>query len=273
MLTYPAIDPVAISLGPLAVHWYGLMYAVGFLAGWWLGRLRARQDWRPVSPEQMDDLVLVVAIGVIAGGRVGYMLFYGWEQLAANPLSLFMIWQGGMSFHGGLLGVTLALAWYAHRLRRPFLEMVDFVAPLVPIGLGAGRLGNFINGELWGIPTELPWGMVYPPLGPEPRHPSMLYEFLLEGVILFALVYAFSRRPRPIGSVAGLFLIGYGVGRFLVEFVRLPDDHIGYLAFGWVTMGHILTVPMLLAGAALMGIAYRWQRLPQQRVSGETASR
>jgi phosphatidylglycerol:prolipoprotein diacylglycerol transferase len=262
MLTYPTIDPVAIAIGPFAVHWYGLMYAIGFVSGWWLGRRRARQPWRPVTPAQMEDLVLYVAIGVVLGGRVGYMLFYGWERLADNPLSLFMIWQGGMSFHGGLLGVTLVLIWYARRLQRPLLEVVDFVAPLVPIGLGAGRLGNFINGELWGVRTDLPWGMVYPPLGPEPRHPSMLYEFLLEGVVLFVVVYLFSRRPRPIGSVAGLFLLGYGIARFLVEFVRLPDDHIGYLAFGWLTMGHILTIPMVVGGATLLVLAYYWQRIP-----------
>jgi len=269
MLTYPAIDPVAISLGPLAIHWYGLMYAIGFAAGWWLGRHRAaKQPWRPVEPAQMDDLVLYVAIGVIVGGRLGYMLFYGWEQLAANPLSLLMVWQGGMSFHGGLIGVAVLLVWYARHLRRPLLEMMDFVAPLVPIGLGAGRVGNFINGELWGLPTDLPWGMVYPPLGPQPRHPSMLYEFLLEGILLFILVYVFSRRRRPIGSVAGLFLIGYGVARFLVEFVRLPDDHIGYLAFGWLTMGHVLTIPMLIVGGGLMAYAYRYRRMPQPRGEG-----
>lgn len=260
MLTYPDIDPVAVSFGPVAIHWYGLMYVIGFIGGWWLGHRRAREPWRPVGPQQMEDLVMYVAVGVIVGGRIGYMLFYGWEQLLANPLSLFMVWQGGMAFHGGLLGVTLVLIWYARRLQRPFLEMVDFVAPLVPIGLGAGRLGNFINGELWGGPTNLPWGMVYEPLGPEARHPSMLYEFLLEGVILFIVVYAFSRRPRPVGSVAGLFLLGYGIARFLVEYVRIPD-----IDFGWITMGQVLTLPMIVVGAGLLIVAYRSPRMPRER--------
>jgi phosphatidylglycerol:prolipoprotein diacylglycerol transferase len=256
MLTYPEIDPIALQLGPLALRWYGLMYAIGFLGGWWLGRIRARQPHSPVTPAQMDDLVLYVALGAVLGGRVGYMLFYNLPVLLDNPLTLLRIWEGGMSFHGGMLGVFLAAWLFGRRIQARFFALTDFIAPLVPIGLGAGRLGNFINGELWGAPTNLPWGMVYPPLGPQPRHPSMLYEFLLEGIALFVILWLFSAKPRPRAAVSGLFLIGYGSFRFLVEFVRLPDEHIGYLAFDWVTMGHMLSLPMILGGIALMAWAY-----------------
>lgn len=257
MLHYPDIDPIAFQLGPLAVHWYGIMYAVGFISGWWLGRHRARRAWSPLEPQQVDDLVLFVAIGVVLGGRVGYMLFYALDQLLANPLSLFQLWHGGMSFHGGLLGVIAMTWWFAWRIKTPFWRVIDFLAPLVPIGLGAGRLGNFINGELWGAPTNLPWGMVYPGLGPQPRHPSQLYEFLLEGVLLFTILWLFSRRPRPTCSISGLFLLCYGVFRFLVEFVRMPDPQLGYLAFGWLTMGQVLSLPMIIAGIGLLAWAYR----------------
>ncbi|MDN5870507.1 MAG: prolipoprotein diacylglyceryl transferase [Nitrococcus sp.] len=257
MLHYPNIDPIAFQLGPLAVHWYGIMYAVGFIAGWWLGRHRARRPWSPLTPQQVDDLVLFVALGVVIGGRLGYMFFYALDRLLANPLTLFKIWQGGMSFHGGLLGVIAMTWWFAWRIEKPLLRVADFLAPLVPIGLGAGRIGNFINGELWGAPTALPWGMVYPGLGPEPRHPSQLYELLLEGVVLFTILWLFSRRPRPTCAVSGLFLLCYGVFRFLVEFVRMPDPQLGYLAFGWVTMGQVLSAPMIIAGLGLLAWAYR----------------
>lgn len=263
MLTYPNIDPVAFHLGPIAVHWYGLMYAVGFLGGWWLGRVKARQPHSPITPNQMDDLVVYIALGVVLGGRVGYMVIYSLPTLLAEPLALLRIWEGGMSFHGGMLGVFLACWLFARRVGARFLDMTDFTAPLVTIGLGTGRLGNFINGELWGAPTSLPWGMVYPPLGPQPRHPSMLYEFFLEGVVLLAILWFFSRRPRPTGAVSGLFLVAYGSFRFLVEFVRLPDAHIGYLAFGWVTMGQLLSLPMILGGLYLLAWAARRNTPPR----------
>jgi phosphatidylglycerol:prolipoprotein diacylglycerol transferase len=256
MLVHPQFDPIAIHLGPLAIRWYGLMYLIGFLAAWWLGRVRARQPWAPVKPQAMDDLVFYGALGVVFGGRVGYVLFYGLQRLAEDPLWLFKVWEGGMSFHGGMLGVFLAMWLFARRHDIRFFAVTDFIAPLVPIGLGAGRIGNFINGGLWGKPTDLPWGMVYPPLGNVPRHPSQLYQFFLEGVVLFVLLWWFSRKPRPRMAVSGLFLLGYGSFRFLVEFVRMPDAHIGYLAWGWVTMGQVLSLPMLLGGLGLLAWAY-----------------
>lgn len=251
MLIYPDPDPVAFALGPVAIHWYGLMYAIGFLGAWALGQWQARRPWSPLSPTQVGDVVTWVAVGVIAGGRIGYMLFYQAGALVADPLALFRIWEGGMSFHGGLLGVLLALWLYARRIGTPYLAVTDFVAPLVPIGLAAGRFGNFINGELWGKVTDLPWGMVGTGLGNAPRHPSMLYEMFLEGLVLFVLLQVYTLRPRAVGAVSGLFLVGYASFRILVEFVRLPDAHIGYLAYGWVTMGQVLSLPMLLLGLGL----------------------
>ncbi|MFO7857584.1 MAG: prolipoprotein diacylglyceryl transferase [Ectothiorhodospiraceae bacterium] len=256
MLMYPDIDPVAIELGPVAIHWYGLMYLAGFLAAWLLGRQRAQRADSPIQPVHMEDLLVYGAVGVIAGGRIGYLIFYEPGLLAADPLALVRIWEGGMSFHGGLLGVLAGLWLYAYRHGTGFWQLTDFVAPLVPIGLGAGRLGNFINGELWGRTSDLPWAMVYPPLGDSPRHPSQLYEFLLEGVVLFLAVWLFSRHPRPTMAVSGLFVGLYGLFRFLVEFVRLPDEQLGYLAWGWVTMGQILSLPMIVLGILLLALAY-----------------
>lgn len=254
MLHYPNFDPIAIHLGPVSVRWYGIMYLVGFAGAWWLGQRRARREGAPVSPAQMDDLIFYGALGVILGGRIGYMVFYGYDQVASNPWALFRIWEGGMSFHGGLLGVIAAIALYARRIGVHFLRVTDFIAPMVPVGLGAGRLGNFINGELWGKPTELPWGLIVDGVG---RHASQLYEALLEGLVLFVVLWTFSSRPRPVMAVSGLFLLTYGAFRFAVEFVRLPDAQIGYLAFGWVTMGQILCLPMLLGGLLMLALAYR----------------
>ncbi|QKT02974.1 prolipoprotein diacylglyceryl transferase [Ectothiorhodospiraceae bacterium 2226] len=257
MLTYPDIDPVAFSIGPLAVHWYGLMYLFGFAAAWWLGRRRARAPHWGIGAQQVDDLVFYNVLGVILGGRLGYILFYNFGEWMADPLMLLRVWEGGMSFHGGLLGVLIATWWYAHRNGYAFFQLTDFIAPLVPIGLGLGRLGNFINGELWGRVTDLPWGMVFPGAGPLPRHPSQLYQFALEGVALFVILWLYSARPRPTMAVSGLFLIGYGVFRFLVEFAREPDAHLGYLAFGWLTMGQVLSLPMILVGVGLFWLAHK----------------
>ena len=257
MLTYPNIDPVAITIGPLAVHWYGLMYLFAFLAGWWLGLVRTRRPGTSWKRTEIGDLVFYFALGAVLGGRIGYTLFYNLGEFANDPLVILRIWQGGMSYHGGMVGVFVAMALYARRTGRTFFQVTDFMAPLVPLGLGAGRLGNFINGELWGSPTSLPWGMVFPFVDAQPRHPSMLYELFLEGIALFIILWLFSRKPRPTMAVSGLYLLCYGVFRFAIEFVRLPDAHIGYLAFGWVTMGHILTLPMILFGLAFMIYAYR----------------
>lgn len=258
MLQHPQIDPVAIAIGPLKIHWYGLTYLVGFVAGWWLGRIRSRKPGSPVNEEQMGDLLFYMALGVILGGRFGYVIFYNFDTFLADPLWLFRVWEGGMSFHGGLLGVMFAMWWYGRKLSVGFWRIADFVAPLVPVGLGAGRIGNFINGELWGKPTDVSWGMVFPQ-APDAlaRHPSQLYQFALEGVALFVILWWFSAKPRPRMAVSGLFLIAYGVFRFLVEFVRQPDAQLGYLAFDWLTMGQVLSTPMILAGMFLMFIAYR----------------
>jgi len=260
MLQHPQIDPVAIAIGPFKIHWYGLTYLFGFVAGWWLGRIRTRKPWSPINEEQMGDLLFYLALGVILGGRFGYVLFYNFDAFLADPLWLLRVWEGGMSFHGGLLGVMLAMWWYGRKVGSGFWRMADFVAPLVPLGLGAGRIGNFINGELWGKPTDVPWGMVFR-TAPDSlaRHPSQLYQFALEGVALFVILWWFSSRQRPTMAVSGLFLICYGVFRFLVEFVRQPDPQLGYLAFDWLTMGQVLSFPMIVAGAALMFIAYRRQ--------------
>lgn len=254
MLSYPDINPVAISLGPFQVHWYGLMYVVGFIAAWFLGRRRAARIG--LNQDDIGDLIFYAALGVVLGGRLGYALFYGLDQWLADPLWIVRVWDGGMSFHGGLLGVLVAAWWFARKKRLAFFTLTDFVAPLVPIGLGAGRIGNFINHELPGRVTEMPWGMPFPGMGPEPRHPSSLYEAALEGAVLFVVLWLVTATPRRRGFASGLFLTLYGVFRFLVEFYRLPDAHIGYLAFGWFTMGMLLTLPMIAGGLALIA----WSR-------------
>lgn len=259
MIVHPGIDPVAFSVGPLSVHWYGLMYLAGFAGGYGLGVLRAARPGSGWDTHEVADVLFYIAIGVILGGRLGYVLFYNPAYYFAHPLEILQLWSGGMSFHGGLLGVIAAVAWYAHRTHRGFFQVADFIAPLTPLGLLAGRIGNFINQELWGRPTDLPWAMVFPATDPErlPRHPSMLYEAFLEGVLLFAVLWIYSRRPRETGRVSGLFLICYAVFRFAVEFVRQPDPHIGYLAFGWLTMGQALSFPMLLFGIAIFFLPFK----------------
>ena len=258
MLVHPDFDPVAFSLGPLQVRWYGLMYLIGFLAGWALGRYRAKQPGSGWNAAQVDDLVFYIALGVILGGRIGYILFYGFDNFVQNPLVLFRVWEGGMSFHGGFLGVLLAMTLFARKYQRPFWVTVDFIAPLIAPGILFGRIGNFINGELWGRVTDLPWGMVFSQTGDHlPRHPSQLYEAALEGVALFTIVWLFSAKPRPTMAVSGVFALSYGIFRFLVEFVRQPDPHLGYLAFGWLTMGQLLSLPLIAVGMVLLSLAYR----------------
>jgi len=257
MLTYPTIDPIALNLGPLKVHWYGLMYAIGFLGGGLLARYRAHRFNIGWDDQQVSDLVFYTAMGVILGGRIGYMLFYNFQVLIQNPLSLFKIWQGGMSFHGGLLGVILALWLLSRKIHKPLLAITDFVAPLIPVGLGAGRIGNFINAELWGRVTDVPWAMVFPNAGLLPRHPSQIYEFLLEGVMLFIILWWYSSRPRPRMATSGMFLILYGLFRIFLEYFRQPDAPIGFIAFGWLTMGQLLSIPMVLIGLGFVIWAYQ----------------
>ncbi len=257
MLTYPQIDPVAINLGIIKVHWYGLMYLIGFTAVWFLGQRRAKQSWSPIEPKAVEDLVTYGAMGVILGGRIGYILFYNFAEFIENPLILFKIWQGGMSFHGGMLGVFAAFYFFAKKQNCTLFQLTDFVAPLSPIGLGAGRIGNFINSELWGRTTDVPWAMVFPNGGAVPRHPSQLYEAFLEGLVLFIVLWLFSKKQRPTMSITGLAVLLYGCFRFFIEFFRMPDAHLGYLALDWVTMGQILSTPMIIMGAGLIYFAYK----------------
>jgi phosphatidylglycerol:prolipoprotein diacylglycerol transferase len=255
-LVHPAFDPVAIQIGPLAIRWYGLMYLVGFGIAYGLGRLRiARGRSGRVTVEMLDDLLFFVVLGVILGGRLGYVLFYKPGYYLEHPAEILAVWQGGMAFHGGFLGVLIAVWWVARKHRLRWLELTDFLAPLVPLALAAGRLGNFINAELWGRVTDVPWGMIFPGAGPDPRHPSQLYQFALEGVLLFAILWLYSARPRPVGAVSAVFLIGYGVLRSVAELFRQPDDFLGLLAFG-LTMGQWLSAPMILAGIAMLAWAH-----------------
>lgn len=257
MLIHPQFDPIALAIGPLAIRWYGLMYLLAFTLLIVLGRIRIKQqsnaDW---DAKRLDDVLFYGVLGVVLGGRLGYVLFYKLSYYLAHPIEIFYVWEGGMSFHGGFIGVAFALWLFARRGKKSWLAVTDFIAPLVPLGLGAGRIGNFINGELWGRPTDLPWGMVFPHVDLVPRHPSQLYEFGLEGLALFILVWFYSARPRPVGAVSGLFLVGYGTFRFIVEFSREPDDFLGLLSMG-LSMGQWLSLPMMVAGVVLMIWAYR----------------
>jgi len=260
MLIYPQFDPIAVSLGPLAIRWYGLMYLLAFAQFILLGRYRIAHPPAPASPFNktlLDDLLFFGVLGVILGGRLGHVVFYQLGYYAAHPLEILMVWKGGMSFHGGFLGVLVAMAIFARQHKLRWLVLMDFIAPLVPLGLGAGRIGNFINGELWGRATDVPWGMVFPYVDKLPRHPSQLYQFALEGLVLFALLWFYSRKPRPIGAVSAMFLIGYGTLRSLAEFFREPEDGImGVMTLG-ISMGQWLSLPMVAMGAWMLARAYR----------------
>ncbi len=281
MIYLHQIDPIALSLGPVKLHWYGLMYLLGFLAAWWLGQRRIRAGRLPgVNANGFSDLLFYLMLGVVLGGRLGYTLFYGLEGFLASPLSIFKVWEGGMSFHGGLLGVMLAAFLWSRRQRIAFFDMMDFIAPLVPLGLGFGRIGNFIGAELWGKYTHAGWGVIFPTTDPNvlalkldaqslqaqyaagaldrfARHPSQLYQAFLEGLVMFAVLWWFSRRPRPRYAVSGMFALLYGVFRFAVEFVRVPDEQLSYLALGWVTMGQVLSLPLILLGLYLLWLSHR----------------
>jgi len=256
MLSYPDIDPVAIAIGPITVHWYGIMYLIGFAAAWWLGTRRAQQANSGWQEHNIGDLIFYGALGVVLGGRIGYGLFYNFQSYIDSPLSILKVWEGGMSFHGGLIGVAIAMFLYGRRFKKTFFEITDFMIPLVPIGLGAGRIGNFINGELWGHVSDLPFAMSPGP-GMAARHPSQLYEALLEGLVLFIIIWLYSAKLRPRKAVSGLFLLCYGCFRFIVEFARMPDSHLGFIAFDWLTMGQILSLPMIILGSGLLYWAYK----------------
>ena len=284
---YPLInfDPIAVSLGPLDIHWYGVMYLLAFLAFWGIGNRRAvGQPWWGWTKQDVSDILFYGMLGVILGGRIGYMLFYGTDLLIKNPLSLFRVWDGGMSFHGGLLGVIIAMAWFARRTKRSFWGVADFVAPMVPLGLAFGRIGNFIGGELWGRLTDAPWAMIFAKstgfrstdtaalndawrsgaLDHFARHPSQLYQAGMEGLALFIILMWYSRKPKPRAAISGLFLLGYGVFRLIAEFFRQPDEHLGFLAMQWLTMGMLLSLPMIAAGAVIMLMANKAGSPPTQ---------
>jgi len=259
LLVHPQFDPILWSIGPLAVRWYGLMYVVGFIAFIVLGKLRVKRGLgHGVEARDVDDMLIYGVVGVILGGRLGYVLFYKPGYYLSHPAEILQVWTGGMSFHGGFVGVMLGIAVFCWVRKRRWLSTMDFVAPLVPIGLAAGRLGNFINGELPGRPTDVPWGMWFPQHDPQPlaRHPSQLYQFAGEGLLLFAILWIYSSKPRPTGAVSGAFLVGYGALRFLAEFTRQPDDFLGLLELG-LSMGQWLSIPMIVIGAAMMAWAYR----------------
>jgi len=260
MIQYPDFDPIAIDLGVIKIHWYGISYVAGILLAWWLLHWRSKTVYREWSPAQVSDLVFYATMGIILGGRLGSVLFYNLPYYLDHPREIIAIWKGGMSFHGGLIGVCFAFWLFGRGRHKGFLTVTDFVVPVVPVGLFFGRLANFVNGELWGRPTDLPWGMVFPRADDVPRHPSQLYEAILEGIVLFIILWWFSRKPKPVMAVSGLFLTFYGVFRGSIEWVRQPDQQLGFLAGGWLTMGMLLSLPMVILGIILLALAYRKQR-------------
>lgn len=258
-LAFPNINPVALELGMIKIHWYGLMYLVAFALAWFLANRQAAKAGSGWTADQVSDLLFYGFLGVILGGRLGYSLFYQFSYLLEDPLYLIRIWEGGMSFHGGLIGVLLAMALFARKYQKSYLALGDFVAPLIPLGLAAGRIGNFINGELWGRPTDVPWAMIFPTGGAIGRHPSQLYHVVLEGLLLFIVIMLVRRCRPPVGTLGGVFLVGYGLARFTVEFFREPDAHLGVLSLG-MTMGQWLCIPMILAGTAIIVWVTRQQQ-------------
>ncbi len=262
MLVHPQFDPIALQIGPLAIHWYGLMYLVGFTLVWLAGNWRIKHGQTRFSSKDLEDLIFYCVFGVVIGGRLGYTLIYQPGYYLQHPLEILYVWQGGMAFHGGLLGVLVVLTLFARLKHYRFLEIGDFLSPLIPLGLAVGRLGNFINGELWGRPTNVPWAMVFPQADELGRHPSQLYQMCLEGIALFIILWVFSRKPRPVGQVSALFLILYGSFRFLVEYTREPDEFLGLLGAG-LSMGQWLSIPMIIAGFAL----FVWSRQQTRNLS------
>jgi phosphatidylglycerol:prolipoprotein diacylglycerol transferase len=254
MIAYPQIDPVAIALGPVKIHWYGLMYIFGIAMAWWLVRTRSAR--LGFSKQDVEDLIFYCAMGVILGGRLGYTLFYNFSKFVADPSTIVRVWEGGMSFHGGFLGVVLAAILFARKKQINVIDLTDFGVPMIPLALFFGRIGNFINGELFGKPSDVPWAMVFPGGGSLARHPSQLYEAALEGLLLFIILWFATNQTRPRFFASGLFMLFYGLFRSFVEFFRLPDAHIGYIAYGWVTKGQLLSVPMILLGLVFLYLAY-----------------
>ena len=256
MISYPIIDPVALDLGALKIHWYGLMYLFAFIAALWIGNRRSKLQTNNWSSQHVSDVIFYGALGVILGGRIGYILFYNFDVFIQNPLILLRIWEGGMSFHGGMLGVFIALYLFGRKTNRTFFQVSDFIAPMVPLGLGFGRIGNFINKELWGRPAEsdLSWALNYG--DGIARHPSSLYQALSEGLLLFIILYWFSSKPRPFMAVSGVFMLVYGIFRFITEFFRTPDEHLGFVMFDWMTKGQQLSIPMIIFGITILYMAY-----------------
>ncbi|MEI8054770.1 MAG: prolipoprotein diacylglyceryl transferase [bacterium] len=252
MINYPHIERIAIQIGPITIYWYGIMYLLGFALAWWLATLRARKLKLNWSNETISDFIFYCCVGGVLGGRLGYVLFYEPSYFLHHPLSILATWHGGMSFHGGIIGLIISLVFFARKVKLPFLTMLDFTAPLAPLGIALGRIGNFINSELLGRATTVPWGVIFPNGGPMPRHPSQLYEALAEGIFLFIVIWLYSTKPKPRGTVSALFFLVYGMARFGCEFFRQPDQHLGFIALNWLTMGQLLSLPVIIIGITML---------------------